>query len=64
MICLKNLILKGITGINIVSMMLMLCMVDSDSYLPLIVLMVNMVWLFLFFMSNIDHVERFIEDYK
>lgn len=62
--CLKNLILKGITGINIVSMMLMLCMVDSDSYLPLIVLMVNMVWLFLFFMSNIDHVERFIEDYK
>lgn len=64
MICLKNLILKGITGINIVSMMLMLCMVDSDSYVPLIVLMVNMVWLFLFFMSNIDHVERFIEDYK
>lgn len=61
MICLKNVILKGITGINIVSMMLMLCMVDSDSYIPLIVLMINMVWLFLFFIANIDH---FVEDYK
>ena len=59
MICLKNVMLKGITGINIVSMMLMLCMVDSDSYIPLIVLMINMVWLFLFFMANIDH---FVED--
>ena len=35
----KNLGLKGIIRINIVSMMLMLCMVDSDSYIPLIVLM-------------------------
>lgn len=61
MIRLKNLMLKGITGINIVSMMLMLCMVDSDSYIPLIVLMINMVWLFLFFMANIDH---FVEDYE
>lgn len=61
MICLKNVILKGITGINIVSMMLMLCMVDSDSYIPLFVLMINMVWLFLFFIANIDH---FVEDYK
>jgi len=39
MICSKNLGLKGTARINIASMMLMLRMVDSDSYIPLIALM-------------------------
>lgn len=48
----KNRILKWLTIINFISALMMACAVDSESLIPVIVLAVNVSYLFLFTIAN------------
>ena len=48
----KNKILKTIAGINIISFLFFGCMLDSSSWVPLIICCINMTWLGLFGYAN------------
>lgn len=49
----KNKILKAITTINAVSLIFFACCLNSDSWVPLIICLVNALWLVLFVFANV-----------
>lgn len=51
----KNKILWTITGINIISMIIMACAVDSETWIPTIIMCVNLAWLLPFVVVNRDY---------
>lgn len=53
----KNKILWAITGINALSFIFMTLAVDSDSWIPFIIMCVNLTWLLPFVMVNRDYFE-------
>lgn len=59
--CLKNVILRALAVINFVSFMVFVCMVDSESRIPVIVCTFNIIWLGLFFFVNARY---FIKAFK
>lgn len=54
----KNKVLWMITNLNVLSFIIMTAAVDSDSWIPLIIMCVNMAWLVLFVAVNFDYFER------
>lgn len=48
----KNKILLTITGINVISLILMALAVDSDTWIPFIIMCVNMAWIVPFVLVN------------
>ena len=54
----KNKVLWMITNINVISLILMIMAVDSETWIPFIIMCVNMAWLLLFGIVNIDYFER------
>lgn len=48
----KNKILKIITWFNVISFLTSVTLLDSMSYIPLIVALVNMTWISLFILAN------------
>ena len=53
----KNKILWTITGINIISFIFMMLAVDSETWIPFIIMCVNMAWLLPFVLVNRDYFE-------
>lgn len=51
----KNKILWTITGINIISFIFMMLAVDSESWIPFIIMCVNLAWLLPFVLVNRDY---------
>lgn len=54
----KNKVLWMITNVNVMSLFLMVIMVDSETWIPFIILCVNMAWLVMFALVNFDYFER------
>lgn len=48
----KNKILKSLFVINLISVFICGCMADSQSYIPIIILGCNAIYLFLFTLAN------------
>ena len=48
----KNAVLLTVTKIAALALVISVCCVDSDSYIPTIVLLVSMAWLWLFLKAN------------
>ena len=48
----KNKILKFITWLNVISFLTSVTLLDSMSYIPLIVALVNITWISLFILAN------------
>lgn len=48
----KNKILKGLFIFNLFSMIICGCMLDSDSYIPIVIVSINALYLFLFTLAN------------
>lgn len=48
----KNKILKIITWLNVISFLTSVTLLDSMSYIPLIVALVNITWISLFILAN------------
>lgn len=49
--------------INIISLIIMACMFDSESNIPLIVGAINMVWLTIIVIANSDHKAKRSKEY-
>lgn len=60
----KNKILWFITNINALSFIFMMLAVDSDTWIPFIIMCVNLAWLMLFCIVNIDYFNRVEHDGK
>lgn len=56
--CLKNVILRTLAVLNFISFMIFVCLVDSESRIPVIVCLFNMIWLGLFFYANASYFMR------
>lgn len=54
----KNKVLWMITNLNVMSLLISIIMLDSDSWIPFIAMCVNMAWLVLFVVVNFDYFER------
>ena len=49
----KNMILKSITAVAMITMIVSMCLLDSDNWIPFIdVLLIDMLWLTLFEYAN------------
>jgi hypothetical protein len=48
----KNKILFTITWINAISLIIMACAVDSETWIPTIIMAVNLAWIFPFVLVN------------
>ena len=55
----KNKILKIITWLNVISFLTSVTLLDSVSYIPLIVALVNMAWISLFIFANRDRLNDY-----
>lgn len=55
----KNKILKFITWLNVISFLTSVTLLDSVSYIPLIVALVNMAWISLFIFANRDRLNDY-----
>lgn len=51
----KNKILLTITWINAISLIIAMLFVDSDSWMPVLIMLVNLVWLLPFTFVNYTH---------
>ena len=48
----KNKILKGLFIANLISVFICGCMLDSESYIPIVIISINAIYLFLFTLAN------------
>ena len=48
----KNKILKTLFTLNLISMFVFGCMLDSESRIPIIIVSINAIWLFLYTIAN------------
>ena len=48
----KNKILKGLFIANLISIFIVGSMLDSDSYIPIVIVSLNAIYLFLFTLAN------------
>ena len=48
----KNKILRTLVGLNVVSMLIFGMALDSPSYIPMIVVAINVLYLFIFMLAN------------
>lgn len=54
----KNKVLWSMTNINVLSFIVMAIALDTDSWIPFIVMCVNLAWCALFAVINIDYFDR------
>ena len=57
----KNKVLITSAKVAIATLMVSVCMLDSDSWLPFIVMVVSFIYLFIFYMVNEKELERWLE---
>ena len=57
----KNKLLVTSAKVAIATLMVSVCMLDSDSWLPFIVMVVSLIYLFIFYIVNEKELERWLE---